>query len=572
MTSQHHTVGNAATIIEYPSNSASPPQSSDQDGDGDGARTLADDLEGEPDESTDTTEKAAAKPVTPGEYLIRLYPKLAETYGVPLIEAFVGRDENDLRLRIEALEEEFFARYLGVEGSPACPAVFDHSTKTFFVYEEGRYIETTAKKLAGRVRELLLHAERACTDPRLEKKALVKLRGQRSLIPIMEAAQGSLLVQDDFWERPLEVIPCQNGLLTWTDDGDLTLMPHSPQYHFRGLLGAKYDSAAKCPRFLEFLNRALPSDDVELLQRYIGNVIFGRNIAQKLLILMGTPQSGKGVIARILTSLIGAENVTTLRTNTLESRFEIGRCVGKLLLYGPDVSARFLHQSGAHMLKAITGEDPFSPEYKGSNVTPPAKPLTANILVSCNSHLKVHLEGDKGAYERRLIVIPFDFEGVSEDQQITGLSNILLREEGSGILNWALQGLWQFVEDDFKLKLNDRQRAIVRGLLDESESCICFLRECVRPMQGGRLLVSAAYHSYVDFCASRQWPPLAEGKFNREFKQAVQEKHGITQSNDLIGGRGWRGIDLINEGGDDEDEVDMPIGVRRPRPSCVSRE
>lgn len=552
MTSPRHTPSNATTIIQYPSDSASPPQSSAESQNGDDGRTLADDLGGEPKGHTGNTEKEAAKPVTPGEYLIRLFPHLAEAYGVPLIEALVGRDESDLRLRIEALEEEFFARYLGIEGSPESPAVFDHSTKKFFIYERGRYVESTSKKLAGKVRELLLQAERACTDPRLDRKALVKLRSQRSLNPIMEAAQGSLLVQEDFWDRPADVIPCENGLLTWTDAGDLVLKPHSPEYHFRGLLGASYNAEAKCPRFIEFLHRALSRDDAELLKRYVGNVIFGRNIAQKILILMGTPQSGKGVFARILTSLIGAENVTTLRTNTLESRFEIGRCVGKLLLYGPDVSARFLHESGAHMLKAISGEDPFSPEYKSSNATPPAKALTANILVSCNSRLKVHLEGDRGAYERRLIIIPFDREGVSEDQQITGLSNVLLREEGSGILNWALQGLRDFVEDDFKLKLNDRQRAIVSGLLDESESCTCFLRECVRPMEGGRLLVSAAYRSYIDFCSSRQWPPLAEGKFNRDFKRSVQEKHGITQSNDLIGGRGWRGISLIDEDAADE--------------------
>lgn len=547
MTSPHHTPRNAAPTIQHPTDSASPPQNNDQEKNSNAARTLADDLGGETGENTGTTERPGANPITPGGYLIRVLPKLAETYSIPLIECLVGRDDDHLKLRIEALEEEFFARYLGSEGSPASPAVFDLSTKKFFLYEGGRYMEVTAKKLAGKVRELLLAAERACTDPRLDRKALVRLRSQRSLTPIMEAAQGSLLVQEDFWERPVDVIPCQNGLLTWTDDGDLVLNPHSPEFHFRGLLGASYDAEAKCPRFIKFLNRALPTDDVELLKRYVGNVIFGRNIAQKLLILMGEPQSGKGVIARILTTLIGADNVTTLRTNTLDSRFEIGRCVGKLLLYGPDVSARFLHESGAHMLKSITGEDPFSPEYKGSNATPPARPLTANILVTCNSRLKVHLEGDKGAYERRLIVIPFVSEGVSEDQQITGLSHILLREEGSGILNWALQGLLEFIIDDFKLILNDRQRAIVSDLLDESESCTCFLRECVRPTTGGKLLAREAYRKYVDFCSSRQWAPSAEVKFNRDIKKAVQDKHGITQSNDLPGGRGWRGIHLMDE-------------------------
>src|SRR5437868_4167581 len=123
MKSAHHTQRNAAMIIQdrqNPSDSARPPQRTRQDRNGGGARTLADDLNGEPDSNTGTTEKPPAKPITPGEYLIRLCPQLAERYGVPLVETFIGRDEADMRLRIEALEEEFFARYLGREGSPAC--------------------------------------------------------------------------------------------------------------------------------------------------------------------------------------------------------------------------------------------------------------------------------------------------------------------------------------------------------------------------------------------------------------------------------------------------------------------
>src|SRR5207245_1345781 len=101
--------------------------------------------------------------------------------------------------------------------------------------------------------------------------------------------------------------------------------PHSPGYHFRGLLGVDYDPDAVCPRFTGLLSRALPADDVELLRRVVGSILLGRNVAQKLAILMGTPQSGKGVIVRVVIGLIGPENVSTLRTKSLDSRFEIGR-------------------------------------------------------------------------------------------------------------------------------------------------------------------------------------------------------------------------------------------------------
>ena len=274
----------------------------------------------------------------------------------------------------------------------------------------------------------------------------------------------------------------------------------------------------------------------------------------------GEPRSGKGVIARVATELLGPENVTTLRTKSLDGRFEIGRFVGQLLVYAPDVNGRFLHEAGAHILKALTGEDPFSPEYKCSNATPPARPLSTSILITCNSRLTVHLEGDRGAWGRRLVVIDFQREGVSEEQQIGGLSDILFREEGPGILKWAVGGLEAFVLDDFKMHLNDRQRAIIADLLSESESCTCYAREFFVREEGARVTVKRAYTGYVRFCSTREWPPLSERKFEQGFKAAIQAVYGITQRHDFrengCSARGWSGIMYNEPSGKLDDELD----------------
>jgi P4 family phage/plasmid primase-like protien len=540
MTSRRHTSDNITT--EPNPSTAPPPQKRP-------ARSLADDLEAQPVAKSGPPQDA--RPVTPGEYLIRRFPALAQKYGAPLVEAFVERGD-ERRLVIIAAEDGFFAAYLGLEGCPDCPAVFDQSSGKFLAYGAGWFAETTPEALANRVRALLLEAQRACTDPHLDRTGLVKVRGQRNLNAIVQAARGTLLVQDDFWERPAGIIPCRNGVLAWQDTG-LVLKPHSPDYRLRGLLRVDYDPKAECPGFKEFLNRALPADDVQLLQRVIGSFLLGRNVAQKLTILMGMAQSGKGVIARIVTELLGPANVTTLRTKSLDGRFEIGRFVSKLLLYAPDVDSRFFHEAGAHLLKAITGEDPFSPEFKNSNVTPPAKPVSAGILVGCNSRLKIHLESDRGAWERRLVVLPFERDGVSEEMQVAGLADILLKDEGSGILNWALAGLEAFILDGLKLPLNQRQRAVVNDLLSESESCTCFAREWFVRDEESQVTTKRAYSAYVRFCSTREWPPLSERKFEQGFKTAVQTLYSITQRHDLREGdrsaRGWSGIMLDDHGG-----------------------
>jgi P4 family phage/plasmid primase-like protien len=544
MTSHNHTTGDDVNIEPNPA-TATPPKKK-------ATRSLADDLAAQPSVNNQSAE-AGRTTTTPGEYLVGRFPALAEKYGAPLAETRVDLGNGEYRLIVKAIEDGFFAAYLGTEGCPEAPAVFDHSTGKFFVYDKGWYTETTSETLEIKVRELLLEAEKACTDPCLDSTGLKKLRSHRSLSAVVQAAKGTLLVRDDFWVRPPDIVPCKNGVLGWNANEGRVLSPHSPKHHLRGVLGVDYVPNATCPRFMELLNRALPSDDVELLQRVIGSLLLGRNIAQKFSMLMGTPQSGKGVIVRIVIGLLGPENVTTMRTAAMNSRFEIGRYVKKLLLYAPDVDSRFLHELGAYLIKAITGEDPFSPEYKNSNVTPPAKPLDTGIIITCNSRLTIHLQDDRAAWERRLIVIPFVRESVTEQMQITGLSDKLQAEEGAGILNWMLDGLEAYITDDFKLRLNDRQREVVKDLLSDSESSTCFARECVVQEEGGRLTVERAYTGYTQFCSARNWTPLPKRKFEQDFKAVVHKLYKVTQRHDLrVGdgwGRGWNGIMLTGHNG-----------------------
>jgi phage/plasmid-associated DNA primase len=126
----------------------------------------------------------------------------------------------------------------------------------------------------------------------------------------------------------------------------------------------------------------------------------------EFLLLSGTAGGGKGTFIRVLRGIIGAVNVGALRAQLLGERFEIGRFLGKSLLYGADVSDDFLNHRGASILKALTGGDPVTLEFKNSNEAPGIV-CRFNIVVTCNSRLTVHLEGDTGAWRRRLAIIPY---------------------------------------------------------------------------------------------------------------------------------------------------------------------
>src|SRR5205823_10071379 len=171
---------------------------------------------------------------------------------------------------------------------------------------------------------------------------------------------------------------------------------------------------------------ALDADDIDLLQRWCGLALIGENVAQKILILSGTAGGGKGSFVRVLCGVIGQMNLASLRPQLLGERFELGRFLGRTLLYGADVPENFLNQRGATVLKSLTGYDPVTLEFKNSNESPSII-CRFNVIVTCNSRLTVHLEGDVEAWRRRLVMI--EYHKPKPEQVIADLDRQILQRE-----------------------------------------------------------------------------------------------------------------------------------------------
>ena len=181
-----------------------------------------------------------------------------------------------------------------------------------------------------------------------------------------------------------------------------------PDYYSRNVCPIPWDPNADCPRFkTELLATALEPEDISLLQRWCGSLLLGRNLAQKIMLLTGTPGGGKSTLLEIIEAIIGPANVCQLRTEHLSERFELSRFLRKTMLSGKDVKGDFLQTEGAHVLKALVGHDLLSAERKGSNSEFQLRG-EFGVAVSCNSRLRVKLEGDVDAWRRRLLIIRYE--------------------------------------------------------------------------------------------------------------------------------------------------------------------
>jgi putative DNA primase/helicase len=213
------------------------------------------------------------------------------------------------------------------------------------------------------------------------------------------------------------------------------------------------------------------------------------------------------------------------------------------------VPENFLNQRGASVLKSLTGYDPVTLEFKNSNESPSII-CRFNVIVTCNSRLIVHLEGDTDAWRRRLAII--EYHKPKPEKVIADLDQQILRNEASGVLNWMLDGLDKIRADGWQLLLTGKQQSAVDNLLLESDGHKVFAREGLRRDAAQTLTVQDCYAAYVEFCNQHGWTALTRNRFTPAIIEDVVRQFGITPRNDILdpnqkSQRGWKGLSLAEK-------------------------
>lgn len=231
------------------------------------------------------------------------------------------------------------------------------------------------------------------------------------------------------------VLACVNGVVRL--DGGATLVPHHPEVFNLTSLPFAYDPDAACPRWLAFLEEALPGDAEahDFLGEWFGYVLSGRTDQQKIASLIGKRRGGKGTIARVLTAMLGKEGVTAPDITDLGSHFGRASLIGKSLAVLADV--RWNSNLSSEALKtflAISGEDTVTIPRKHKDDWTGRSGLRFMVM----SNDVPSFADRSNAIGTRMIHVKFDvtFEG----REDFGLEAKLMAEL-PGILNWALAGL-----------------------------------------------------------------------------------------------------------------------------------
>ena len=468
---------------------------------------------------------------------------LIEIYGDPWISDKDGAP----RTMIEPFWSGLFAHRYEV--------VYDKDEERFYLYDHtrGLWERATDQDVSYRCTQMMLDFSREQDYPILQGP---KFRSAARMTSVNNHLKGIVGARDVFKQRQ-GLIHLKNGMIDLTEsvDGELRLMPHAPDYYSRNQIPVNFEGEAECPRFLnDLLGAGLGKDDIRLMQLWGGLLLLQDNVFQKIMILTGTPGGGKSTVMSVFQKMVGQENCAQLRTEQLLERFEMAGFIGKSTLIGADVPGNFLMQRGAYKLKQLTGGDFFQAEIKT------ARDLVTlfgnfNVGITCNSRLRINMDSDAGAWDRRLVIIKY--EAPKPKKPINKFADWLVKNEGPGILNWMIEGAVELLQSK-RFEMTNGQKDVVRDLIEESDSIRSFLRRCVQPSgRDSDVTSEELIEAYHEFCDARSWDAVATGSLEKNLPNLMLELYRTTKQNSIkrdgTARRGYKRVKLIKL--DDESTI-----------------
>ena len=300
-------------------------------------------------------------------------------------------------------------------------------------------------------------------------------------------------------------------------------------------IGPTYDEAASWPLWGAFLLRTFPDEAVRYyVKRAVGYCLTGSMVEQCFFFCYGMGANGKSVFLAILRALLGeyarqADFSTFLIQRNEKVRNDLAALAGARVITA--IEAEEGGRLSMQVIKSWTGGDPITARFLfAENFT--FKPV-GKIWLAANNKPAI-TERNLAAW-RRVRLIPFTTT-IPPEEQDKNLEQKLLAEL-SGILNWALEGLQEYLE--IGLEPPEAIKAATDEYRKENDSLEQFISECC---DVGKLMAcknSELYRAYQSFCDMSGLKALTPHKFSPE----LNAREGIKSSRSKYGIE-WLGIAL----------------------------
>lgn len=324
--------------------------------------------------------------------------------------------------------------------------------------------------------------------------------------------------------------------------------------------GTPFVPGATCPEWDAFMELIVPDADIRhCLQRSLGALVFGENVAQVALLLRGSGGNGKSTLTKMIGEVLGtfdgyaapAKVEMFLQTQNQSAGQatpeEVDLPGARMILASePAVTDVF----SAKKIKSLTGGD-----------LRPARALGMPQFVYRPSGIPVisfnrtpRIKDEDEGTRRRLVFIPLEVnlrELPPEKQRNTLEVEAAMRKELPGILNWMLDGF-----RDFYIRLEKghgtppgidppkSMLALKDRIMEAADPVGTFLRECATLDPNGRTLTREFFRAFKAWARDNGARVYSDAALRDNLSEKGFEK-GKSNGNMVFKGFTWQDDPLV---------------------------
>lgn len=306
-----------------------------------------------------------------------------------------------------------------------------------------------------------------------------------------------------------------------------------PSDYFTMNANVEYDARAQCPLWRSGL-KVWTCDDSEYeryLQKLYGLLLSGE-VTQSYYTIYGQGANGKSIYIATAHALLGSYAASIapeslMLRNGDTSTNDIAGLKGKRLVSGVELpEEKILNET---LVKQVTGGDEVACRFlygEWFSFTPVCKLFMVG-------NFKPVLRGGEAIF-RRVVLIPFNATIPEADRDPLLLEK--LREEMSGVLNWALEG-WRLYKCE-GLQMPEVVAAASKSYCDDSDLLGGFVDECCDT--GGDVTGKRLYQAFRGWCEAEG---LKHVMTQRGFARRLEVRCDVVKRKTMVGVV-WAGVSL----------------------------
>jgi putative DNA primase/helicase len=252
-----------------------------------------------------------------------------------------------------------------------------------------------------------------------------------------------------------------------------------------------------------------------LLEECIGYCFYRANSFNKGFILIGEKSNGKSTFLKVLTKILGEQNISSLDLRNLGDRFSKVSLYRKLANIGDDISDEFIPD--ASLFKKITDGGRIQAEKKGQD------PFEFNpyvkLIFSANNMPRI--KDKTGAVLRRLVIIPFNatFSKDAPDYDPFIKYKLIQKDSIEYLIRLGVEGLKRVIFNDEFTK-SDKVQKEIDEYEEENNPIIAFIADCGVDMIENEATADV-YKRYQVFCADNSMQPMSNIVFSKQINKRL---------------------------------------------------